>query len=129
MTDETDETDKDQRIAELEQELARLRQDRDVAQLDSWAATSPVDAAAPSADDLAETDGDLKQHLPSRRRAIILAVAVGFVALAAIVAIVMGLSSIIQPLSREAAGALSPFEPGSVAPAKAAPDPIRAPGL
>jgi hypothetical protein len=82
---------------------------------------------------------ELEGHLPSRRRAVIIGVCVGAVALAAIVAIVLSLSQVITPLSKSAAGALEPFEAPAKQrapaeepehpPVKAAPSPVRAPGL
>jgi hypothetical protein len=92
--------------------------------------TGPADAR-----DRSELEG----HMPSRNRAIIIGVCVGAVALAAIVAIVLSLSQVITPLSKSAAGALEPFEePAKKSapaprpehpPVKAAPSPLRAPGL
>jgi len=136
--------DKDQRIAELEQEVARLKaqvsteadgagglEPAEQAWMDGdLAPSSPK--APPSPTDEAADQRELARHIPSRRRAIVIAVAIGVVALVAIAAIVTGLSGVIEPLSKSAAGALEPFEPGSAPkapPAKAAPDPLRVPGL
>ena len=139
-----------ERIAELEREVARLREQvaqRDAAQEQAFfqgpAPTPPEptesaedveDAALPAAD--AADQDELHQHMPSRRRAIVIGVVVGAVALAAIIAIVLSLSQVITPLSRSAAGALEPFEGPSrgsgqqaLPPAKASPSPLRAPGL
>ena len=135
----SDQSDKDQRIAALEQEVARLRgaqgggptgEESDADDVEqAWIAGSaePGD----DADDLLL----LEAHMPSRRRAIVIAVTLGIVALVAIVAIVTAMSNVIVPLSKSAARALEPSGPAleqkspEAPPAKAAPDPIRVPGL
>ena len=139
--------DKDRRIAELEQEVARLKARVDGDGLEpaeqAWMDGDPGDSrgdpasSAPSAPtsaaDEAADQRELARHIPSRRRAIIIAVAIGIIAFVAIAAIVTSLSGVIEPLSKSAAGALEPFEPAATPtkapPAKAAPDPLRVPGL
>lgn len=117
------------RIAELEQEVSRLR-----GELGSREADDPGDDV---------TDEELAQKmnslLPSRRRAIVIASAAGVVALVAIIAIVIGISSAIGPFSRTAAEAISPWEEGMAPRGKPGPkvikvrrpaeDTPRAPGL
>lgn len=133
MSNEGDsQSDKDQRIAELEQEVARLKARAGEGGLEpaeqAWMDGDPAPSPPSPADEAAD-QRELARHIPSRRRAIIIAVAIGIIAFAAIAAIVTGLSGVIEPLSKSAAGALEPFEPAQKAPAKAAPDPLRVPGL
>jgi len=140
MSDESDEGDRE-RIAELEQQVAqlqaRLDQGQEMAEVDRWAATPPADTSPPEPEDPPQPSDprdirELEQVLPSRNRAIIIAVVAGLVALVAITAIILSLSSVIEPFSKSAAGALAPFaddQPPSKPPAKAAPDPLRVPGL
>lgn len=140
----SDESDKDRRIAELEQEVARLRAAQETGEAES-AAAGDADADEVERQWMAAGEGapgdeaadcrDLAAHMPSRRRAIVIAVAIGIVALVAIVSIFGALSGVIEPLSKSAAGALEPFEPTEeqpapkAPPAEAAKDPMRAPGL
>jgi ferric-dicitrate binding protein FerR (iron transport regulator) len=98
--------DPNQRIEALEREVASLQ-----AQLKDQS-----EAAEAPPQDLEE----LQVSLPSRRRAITLAVLVGIAALAGILAITLSISSLIEPLSQRAANMIAPWEPGEKKPAKPA---------
>lgn len=121
----SDTDEKARRLAELEQEAARLR--------------AELDTGAGEAD-----QRDLQPHLPSRSRAIVAAIVIGIGALCAIIGIIYAMSSVIEPFSKKAAGALAPFSaPAAERPAtrRSRPDPsvkfktapedpgLRAPGL
>jgi hypothetical protein len=97
MADEDDR----QRIDELEQEVARLRER--LGEGDGERSEPAVDEGGAPIPDRVAT--------PNRTRAIVIAVLVGLLALGGIVAIVTGLSNVIDPLSKEAAKSLAPWEP------------------
>ena len=129
----SDTDDKDQRISELEQEVARLRSRVDDSEQGQAFFEGAPDASSPVPD---ASDGAAvgELQMPSRRRAILIAVAVGVVALVAIFAITYSLSTVIEPFSKKAAQALEPFEGDAETKKKAPPaapasPELRAPGL
>lgn len=89
------------RISALEEEVARLRA-RLAEQDDSE--TSPDDSEPAASTGAAAL-------LPSRSRAITIALLLALVALAGILAVTYALSSVIEPFSRKAASAIVPWEP------------------
>lgn len=102
-----DAKDTNKRIEELEREVAGLR-----AQLKDQSQSAEVDPQ-----DLEE----LQVSLPSRRRAITLAVLVGIAALAGILAITLAISGLIEPLSQRAANMIAPWEAGEKKPGEQKP--------
>ena len=99
-------TDRERRIAELEQEVARLRSELP-------GESPPVEGEA----------AGTELRLPSRSRAITIAVAIALGAALAILGITYALSTVIEPFSKRAAEAIAPWE-GATAP-KGQPQPIR----
>jgi hypothetical protein len=93
-------TEDRQRIADLEQEVARLRDE--LATREGQERAETICSAGGSED---------RVELPSRSRAIAIAVGVALVALIGIGAIVVGLSNVIEPFSKKAAQSISPWEP------------------
>ena len=99
--------DPNKRIEELEREVAGLR-----AQLKDQPGSVEANA---------QDFKELQVAMPSRTRAITLAVLLGIAALAGIFAITLAISNLIEPLSHQAANMIAPWEPGEKKPAKPAP--------
>jgi hypothetical protein len=116
MADDPSKPEDKQRIEVLEEQVAHLR-----SQLPP--------------DDSADAEGVV---MPNRTKVIILAALAGLLALAAVIALVSGMSRVIVPVSKNAAKSLAPFEKDPTQPApqprpkKQQPPPEdlpRAPGL
>lgn len=110
MTDDRAEDGAQQRIEELEQEVARLRSEMEEGR--SLAEDGEEDAVREAdATPLAPDDSAVVAMMPSKTRAIVIAVAIAVAALVGILFITYGLSSVIKPFSRKAARFISPWEP------------------
>jgi hypothetical protein len=108
MDDSPDQQDK-QRIEELEQEVAQLR--TELASQQSAKMLESLDNAPQGSQGISpEESKAVKSLFPSQHKAIVVAVLIGFLALGGIVAIVLGLSTVIKPFSQKAAEAMSPWE-------------------
>jgi hypothetical protein len=98
MADDPSKPEEQARIEVLEEQVAHLR--------------SQLGDLPPDADMAAD-----KVPMPNKTKVIVIAVLAGLLALAAVLALVSGMSRVIDPVSKNAAKSLAPFEADPTQPA------------